>query len=191
MGNDNGLPAANAGISLPKILFVFLKIGTFTFGGGYAILPIIQKEIIHRLKWVDADTFMDALIVTQSLPGSVALSCSIIIGRRLRGTAGGLVAALGIVIPSFLTILLLAALLLPVVKESKFVEAVFYGLRPAVAALVASVAWGLGKEFIKNRFTMIIFVLLLIASLGFCLHPIFILVLGALLGLFFFPKNDL
>ena len=192
MGNnvtedENKLPAGTR-VPLLKILLAFLKIGAFTFGGGYAILPIIRQEIIHHLKWMDAEGFMDILLVTQSLPGSVALSCSIIVGQRLRGTIGGLVAALGIVIPSFLTILFLVAFLLPMVQENVFVQAVFYGLRPAVAALVASAVWELGKEFAGDRLSIIILITLLPVSLMLHLHPVLVLALGALLGLFCFQK---
>lgn len=184
--------SAGGSVSLPRILFTFLKIGAFTFGGGYVILPIIQREIIHRLEWMDTETFMDILIITQSFPGPLALNCSIIVGQRLRGTAGGLIAALGIVMPSFLIILLLAAFLLPVVWNNRFVQAAFYGLRPAVAALVMAVAWNLGKKFAKDRLGLGLLGLLLAVSLIFHPHPVLILVFGALLGLFFYylcPQN--
>jgi len=187
--NENR-PPDNIGASLRKILFTFMKIGAFTFGGGYAILPILQREIVYRLKWVDGGAFMDILIITQSLPGPLALNCSILVGRRLRGTVGGLIAALGIVLPSFLIILLLAAFLLPVVWNNEFVQAIFYGLRPAVVALVAAAACNLGREFVKDRFSLGILVLLLAVSLAFHLHPVLILALGALLGLFLFRKSD-
>jgi chromate transporter len=186
--NENRSPD-NIGASLLEILFTFLKIGTFTFGGGYAILPIIQREIVYRLEWVDEGAFMDILIITQSLPGPLALNCSIIVGRRLRGTLGGLTAALGIVLPSFLIILLLAAFLLPVVWNNEFVQAIFYGLRPAVVALVAAAACDLGRKFVKDRLSLSILVLLLAVSLVFHLQPVLILALGALLGLFFFRKS--
>ncbi len=180
---------AKINVSLPKILLTFLKIGAFTFGGGYVILPMIQREIIHRLQWIDAETFMDILIVTQSLPGPLALNCSIITGQRLRGTIGGLTAALGIVMPSFLTILLLAAFLLPVIWGNLFVQAIFYGLRAAVAALVTAVAWSLGKAFVRNRLGLGLLIILLAVSLILHLHPVLILVLGALLGFLFYRKK--
>lgn len=185
---ENGQPTGR--VSLLVILFTFLKIGAFTFGGGYVILPIIQREIIHRLAWLEMEDFMDILIVTQSLPGPLALNCSIMVGQRLRGTVGGLVAALGIVLPSFLIILLLVAFLLPVVWNNSYVQAAFYGLRPAVAALVSAVALNLGRKFAKDRLSIGLLALLLGAALAFRLHPVLILVLGAFLGLLFCRKKE-
>lgn len=187
---ENG-SANNTGRSLSKILFIFLKIGFFTFGGGYAILPMIQLEIVDRQGWVDSETFLDILVISQSLPGPLALSSSFLVGRRLRGTAGGLISALGIVLPSFATILLLAAFLLPVIWDNVFVRAIFYGLRPAVVALVTAAAWELGKKSIKDRPSLLIFTLLLAISLIFRLHPVLVLALGAALGLIFFGKPKL
>ncbi|NMA91774.1 MAG: chromate transporter [Firmicutes bacterium] len=176
-------------ISFLRLLLTFLKIGAFTFGGGYAILPIIQEEIVHRQKWVDTDDFMDILVITQSLPGPLALNCSLIIGQRLRGTTGGLVAALGIILPSFLIILLLAAFLLPLIRDSRLVQAIFYGLRPAVVALVVTAAWSLGQEFLKDRFALALFLVLVTGSLLFRLHPVLLLALGGLAGLLWSKKG--
>jgi len=142
IARENEAPAGS-GVSLFRILLIFIKIGAFTFGGGYAILPMIQREIIDRHEWADKETFLDILVISQCLPGSLALNSSILVGRRLRGTAGGLVAALGIVLPSYLTILLLAAFLLPRIWDNRYVTAIFYGLRPTVVALVLAAAWDL------------------------------------------------
>ncbi len=177
-------------VPLPRILLLFLKIGAFTFGGGFAILPMIRLEIVDRQGWIDDSTFMDVLVITQSLPGPFALNCSIIVGRRLRGVAGGLIAALGIVLPSFLIILLLAAFFLPLLRHNPYVQAVFYGLRATVVALVGAAAWKLGRAHIRNWQSGTILAALLIPALGSGLHPIAVLALGALLGLVLFRRAD-
>lgn len=179
-------------VTLFRILLTFFKIGAFTFGGGYAILPMIQQEIVDRQNWVDASTFMDALVITQSLPGPFALNCAIIIGRRLRGTAGGLIAALGIVLPSFLIILFLVAFFLPLLRHNPYVQAIFYGVRATVVALVGAAAWKLGRTHMRNWQSRAILVMLLIPAFWFGLHPIAVLAIGALLGLvlFHWPDRD-
>lgn len=182
----NGETSAGVPVPLPLILVSFLKVGAFTFGGGYALLPMIQREIVYRHRWVDSTAFMDVLVVTQSLPGPLALNSAIIIGRRLRGTAGGLTAALGIVLPSFLIILILVAFLLPLVQGNPYVQAVFYGLRAAVVALVAAAAWKLGRELVRDWQSGVILALLLAPGLVLGLHPIIMLAAGGLLGLILF-----
>ncbi len=189
MNRDTTVDIKGPPTSLVKILFVFIKIGAFTFGGGYAILPMIQREIVQRWGWVDSESFMDILVIAQSLPGPFALNCSIIVGRKLWGTRGGLTAALGIVLPSFVIILLLAVFFIPVVRDNRLVQAIFYGLRPAVVALIAAVAWDLGKKILKDGLRLGLFVLLLVFSLVFHPHPLFILALGALLGTLLFYKG--
>ncbi len=177
-------------VSLITIFLIFLKVGAFTFGGGYTMLPVIQREVVHKQKWVDQAIFFDSLIVTQSIPGPLALNNSIIIGQRLRGLRGGLTAALGVITPSILIILAIVALFLPYYQDNVYVQAIFYGLRPAVVALITAAAFNLAREMLRGWASVLLAAVLLAAALLFKVHPIAILVGGGLIGLILFRGRD-
>ena len=117
------------------LFFTFMKIGMFTIGGGYAMLPLIQREVVDR-GWMTKEDFIDLFSVAQSLPGIFAVNISIFVGYRLKKIGGGIVCALGTILPSFVIILLIA-LFFTQVKDNVWVERAFKGLRPAVVALIA------------------------------------------------------
>ena len=117
------------------LFLAFMKIGMFTIGGGYAMLPLIQREVVDR-GWMSKEEFIDIFSVAQSLPGIFAVNISIFVGYRLKKKLGGLVCALGTTMPSFVIILLIA-LCFTQVKDNVWVEKAFKGLRPAVVALIA------------------------------------------------------
>lgn len=117
------------------LFLTFMKIGMFTIGGGYAMLPLIQREVVDR-GWMSKEEFIDIFSVAQSLPGIFAVNISIFVGYRLRKKWGGFICALGTILPSFLIILLIA-LCFTQVKDNVWVEKAFKGLRPAVVALIA------------------------------------------------------
>jgi chromate transporter len=175
--------------SLWSILLTFLKVGAFTFGGGYAILPVIQQEIVVKRKWVSQATFSDILIITQGMPGQLALNSAIQIGVRLRGTAGGLMAALGVTAPSVVILLAIAAYFYPLLRDNVYVQAVFYGLRPAVVALIAAAAIRMGREILHGWSGLILSALLLAVAIISGIHPILVLLLGGLAGLAVFRRK--
>lgn len=176
-------------ISLLTIFLVFLKVGAFTFGGGYAMLPIIQGEVVTRREWVDENRFIDMIVIAQSLPGAIALNSAILIGMRLRGIPGGLLAALGVIIPSVAVILALAAFFLPVFQDNVYLKAIFYGLRPAVVALIAAAVVNLGRNIFDHWRSAALAAALLAAALLLKLHPIAILLAGGAAGLLIFKEK--
>ena len=177
-------------ISLLTIFLVFIKIGAFTFGGGYAILPVIQREVVTARKWVDQSVFVDMLVITQSIPGQLALNSAIQIGILLRGTPGGAIAALAVTIPSVVIILLIAAFFFTVYRELVVVQALFYGLRPAVVALIAAAAVNLARGgVIRGWPSTVLAAALLAVALLFQVHPIGILLAGGIAGLILFRKK--
>lgn len=169
--------------SLLSILLTFLKVGAFTFGGGYAILPVIQQEVVKNRKWVTQADFSDILIVTQGMPGQLALNSAIQIGIRLRGTVGGLVAALGVTAPSVIILLAIAAYFYPLLRDNVYVQAIFYGLRPAVVALIAAAAVKMGREILHGWSGIILCATLLAFAIISGIHPILVLIIGGLAGL--------
>ncbi len=123
----------------------FFRIGMFTLGGGYAMIPIIQNEIVEKRKWMSEDEFLDVLAIAQSCPGVFAINISIFIGYKLRKIKGAVCTCLGTALPSFLIILLIA-MFFHSFKDNRIVEAIFRGIRPAVVALIAVPTFNLAKS---------------------------------------------
>lgn len=117
-----------------QLFLTFVKIGTFTIGGGYAMLPLIQREVVER-HWLTKEEFIDIFAVTQSLPGIFAVNIAIFVGFRLKKRLGALCCALGTILPSFLIVLAIA-LFFTHARENIWIERAFKGLRPAVVALI-------------------------------------------------------
>lgn len=175
--------------SLLGILLTFFKVGAFTFGGGYAILPVIRQEVVERKRWVSEAAFSDILIITQGMPGQLALNSSIQIGIRLRGTAGGIIAALGITAPSVLILVAIAAYFYPLLSDNIYVQAVFYGLRPAVVALIAAAAIKMGREILQGWAGVTLCAVLLVIAIWTGIHPILILLIGGLAGIIIYRRK--
>ena len=127
-----------------RIFVSFFKIGLFTVGGGYAMLPLIRAEVVVKKRWMTDKDFVDMLGLAQSVPGPVALNTAVFVGKTAGGFRGVNAAVSGIVLPSFLIILMIAVAFSDF-KGSSGVEAVFKGIRPAVVALIAAPLWSLGK----------------------------------------------
>lgn len=120
-----------------QLFLTYLKIGTFTIGGGYAMLPLIQREVVERKGWIDEEEFLNMIALAQAAPGLIAVNSAIFIGWRVGGWKGVCGAVLGAVLPSFFIILAIA-MIFSEWKEQPAVEAVFKGVRPAVVALIAA-----------------------------------------------------
>lgn len=159
----------------------FFKIGLFTIGGGYAMIPLIEAEIIEKKKWVSHDEFVDLMAIAQSCPGIFAVNIAIFIGYRLRRVKGALVCCLGTALPSFIIILLIA-LFFHQFKDNQMVAAAFRGIRPAVVALIAVPTYNLAKKAKLNRYTFWIPIVsaLLIWLLG--VSPILIILIAGVGG---------
>ena len=153
----------------------FVKIGAFTLGGGYAMIPIIEAEVVDRHKWIDKDEFLDLIAIAQSCPGVFAVNISIFIGYKLRGVRGAICTAMGASLPSFFIILLIA-MFFHRFMEVPWIAAMFNGIRPAVVALIAVPTFNLAKSAdisLVNCWIPIISALL-IWAIG--VNPIFIII---------------
>ena len=159
----------------------FFKIGMFTLGGGYAMIPIIEEEVVNRHRWVDKEEMLDLIAIAQSCPGVFAINISIFVGYKLRKVRGAIATALGTALPSFLIILAIA-MFFHQFEDNRYIAAMFRGIRPAVVALIAVPTFNLGKSAQLNRFTMWIPVVsaLLIWLLG--VSPIWIIIAAGLGG---------
>lgn len=122
---------------LRNLFLTFAKIGAFTFGGGWAMISIIEREIVDKHHWISKSEFLDLLAVAQSLPGILAVNISVVVGDKLRGLKGALAAAAGTIMPSFVIILLIAMFLTPeTITGNPTLTAIFKGIRPVVVALI-------------------------------------------------------
>jgi len=165
-----------------KLLFLtFFRIGLFTLGGGYAMIPLIEAEVVDKRKWIDKDMFLDLIAVAQSCPGVFAINLSIFIGYRLRGITGAAVTTLGTAMPSLLIILAIA-MFFQNFQDVPWVAAAFAGIRPAVVALIAVPTWNMAKSAGINLMNCWIPVVsaMLIWLLG--VNPIYIILAAGLGG---------
>jgi len=164
-----------------ELFMVFFKIGAFTIGGGYAMVPLIQEEICSRKKWSSDEEFLDIIAIAQSLPGVLAVNTASILGYKLFGIPGVLAAVLGAVLPSFVIILVIAVFFAQFAKY-KATELIFRGVRPAVASLMAFAVIKLGKKVGISGFN-IAMGLLATVLLIFKLHPIIIITASGIIGI--------
>ena len=165
-----------------KLFTTFFKIGATTFGGGYAMLPIIKREVVETHGWLSEEEFVDMLAVAQSSPGAVAVNSAIFIGCKLQGYPGALASMLGSILPSFVVILTIA-IFFAHYTEVPMVAAAFNGIRPAVAALIAAAVFKIGKPILKNHVKVILAIFFLTLSTFFNVHPMAVIVLGAGIGI--------
>jgi len=166
--------------SLPQLFWSFFKIGLFTFGGGYAMIPLIQREVIDRTGWIRREEFLDLLTLAQSVPGPIAVNTSVFVGYKLHGLRGAAAALLGTVLPSF-AIILAIAVFFAGIRHNPVVDAAFKGMRPAVVALIVVPVFSLARGMHWTMFGVIAVAALAVWGLG--LSPIWVLVTAALLGI--------
>ena len=159
----------------------FFKIGLFTIGGGYAMVPLIEEEVVNKKKWLSQEDFIDLLAVSQSVPGVFAVNFSIFIGYKLKRFPGALSLALGAILPSFLIILAIA-LFFHQFKEYEAVENIFKGIRPAVVALIAAPTFSMAKSAKISKYNVWIPVVsaLLLWLMG--VSPVYIIAIAGLGG---------
>lgn len=166
-----------------QLFFTFFKIGAFTFGGGWAMISIIEREIVDKHHWIEKSEFLDLLAVAQSLPGILAVNIATAVGDRLRGSRGSAIAALGTILPSFILILLIAIFLTPdMIKNNHTISSIFMGIRPAVVALIIAPVITSAKAA-NIRLTTVwipaLTALMISLDLGFISNPILYIILGA------------
>ena len=169
-----------------QMIMTFFKIGAFTLGGGYAMIPIIEAEVVERHKWLSREEFADIIAVAQSCPGALAINMSVFIGYRLRRLPGAVCTCLATALPSFLIILLIA-LFFHRFQDVPWVAAMFRGIRPAVVALIAVPTFNLAKNAKIGMSNCWIPVVSTIAIWALHVNPVFI-ILAAIIGGYLYGK---
>ncbi len=164
------------------LLGVFLKIGAFTFGGGYAMIPLIEREVVEKKKWITADDMLDIIAIAESTPGPIAINSATFVGYKTCGVFGAMAATLGVVLPSFVIISVIAAILTQF-QDLEAVRFAFNGIRAGVLALILKALWSMYKKCPKSPVAYILMAGSFIAAAFTPVDVIYIIITCAVIGL--------
>ncbi len=169
--------------NLFNMFITFFKIGAFTFGGGYAMIPLIEAEVVTKNNWLSKEEFLDIIVISQSFPGALAINSCTFIGYKICGTLGAILGLLGVALPSFIIILIIASIFSKF-RNMYLVELIFKGINAAVPLLILVGVNSLAKVLDKTTTNIIIVIVTVILSLFLDLNPIYIIILSAAYGIF-------
>ena len=168
-----------------NLFLEFMKIGAFTFGGGYAMIPLIEKEIVNKYQWLTMKQFTDLIAIAEMTPGPMAVNSATLVGYKVAKFWGAVVSTLGVVLPSFLIIWAIASVFSQF-QNNPIVQAAFKGLRPAVLGLIIVAAISISKTSILSEYKSILIVIGTVLALTiFKIHPILVLIISAITGIVF------
>ena len=160
----------------------FAKVGLFTFGGGYAMLPMLQREIVERRSWATEEELMDYFAISQCTPGTIAVNTATFIGQKRRGVLGGIAATLGVVFPSVVIIVIVAAFIANF-AELPLVQNAFAGVRACVCILILNAVVKLWKKSVTGVVTFCIFLVVFLCAVFTDLSPVLFVLLAAAAGI--------
>ena len=156
--------------------------GVMTFGGGYAMLPILQREVVQKKNWATDEEIMDYFAIGQCTPGIIAVNTATMIGQKQGGTVGGVIATLGLIFPSFLIITLLAGVI-ETFSHMAVVQKAFAGIRICVCVLILNAVLKLFKKAIVDKATLVIFIAVTLLAYFTSFNPVFFVIIAAALGI--------
>ena len=165
-----------------KIFATFFKIGGFTFGGGYAMIPLIQKEAVEKNKWVTDDDILEIIAIAESTPGPIAINSATFVGYRACGVLGSFFATLGVVLPSFLVILVISFVLRQF-QELRAIQYAFQGIRAGVLALLFKALWGMYKKTPKGWVSYVVMAGAFLATAFLNVNVLYVIIGCAVFGL--------
>lgn len=172
-----------------EMFLTFFKIGAFTLGGGYAMVPLIEKEVVENKNWLKKDEFIDMLTLAQSSPGPIAVNVAVFIGYKVEGIIGALFTVLGSILPSFLIILGIASVFTNFQKQP-LVQKAFLGIRPAIVSLIAVPVINMIKQSKSPKTYIPIVILISFLVCVLKITPIIIIVVSAIVGILFFKYKE-
>lgn len=164
---------------LLDLFFTFFKLGCFSFGGGYAMISLIEHEVVEKKKWLEREKIIDVFAVSQSIPGAIAMNAAALVGYSISGIKGAVTALLGNITPSVI-IVLAFSILVSKISTYSIVQNAFQGIRPAIIALIAYAGYKLGRTSVVDTVCVILVICAFIAT--FYLHPIIVIIFGAIAG---------
>ena len=172
----------NRGKALWQLFSTFFRIGAFTFGGGYAMIPLIQRETVENRKWVTDDDILEIIAIAESTPGPIAINSATFVGYRTCGVLGAACATLGVVLPSFVIILLIS-FVLEQFQELKAIQYAFNGIRAGVLALLFKALWGMYKKSPKGWAAYVVIGAAFVLSAFLKINVLFVIIFCAVFGL--------
>lgn len=164
------------------LFLTFLKIGAFTFGGGYAMIPMIQREIVGKKHWMKDSDILDIVAIAESTPGPIAVNSATFVGYHVAGFFGALCATLGVVLPSFVIIYAIS-FILPAFESNIYVKYAFYGIRAGVLALILNACISMYRQSPKHVISYVIMLMAFVSVAFFHINAIYIIILCAIIGL--------
>ena len=167
---------------LASLFLTFAKVGVMTFGGGYAMLPILQREIVENKGWATDEELTDYFAIAQCTPGVIAVNTATFVGQKQAGVAGGIIATLGVVFPSLIIIMILAGAI-SVVSHLAWVKNAFAGINVCVGILILNAVVKLLKKAVIDKVTFAVFLVVAVGSLLTDLSPVIFVVAAALAGI--------
>ena len=167
---------------LADLFLTFAKVGVMTFGGGYAMLPILQRELVENKHWAAEEELADYFAIGQCTPGVIAVNTATFVGQKLRGIAGGIIATLGVVFPSLVIISLLAGVI-SAFSHLQWVQHAFGGIRICVCILICNAVVKLYKKAVVDKLTLALFLVIALGSYFLPVSPVVFVVLSALVGI--------
>lgn len=168
-----------------KLFLEFFKIGLFTFGGGLSMIPLIQKTVVEKNKWITDEEMVDMIAISESTPGPIAVNCATFIGYKVGKIWGGILATLGVVLPSFIIICIIS------IFYEKFIQVevikwAFLGIKAGVAALILNAGIKIFKKSEHNLFSIAIMLLAIEIALFTSIHTVFVIIFGLVVGVIFY-----
>jgi chromate transporter len=165
-----------------RLFLTFFKIGAFSFGGGYAMLTMIQEEVVQINQWLELDEFVDIVAVAEMTPGPIAINCATFLGYKVGGFWGAVLGTFGVILPSFIVVMILSTVFLKF-QKSKYVQNAFKGIRPASIGLIAVAAYTFRAKAVVDVKTLIIAVLVFVLSYFKKVNPMYLILISGALGI--------
>jgi chromate transporter len=167
---------------LIQIYVIFFKIGAFTFGGGYAMIPFIKREFTEVRKHITEEEMTDIIVISQSMPGAVSINAATAIGFRIAGVKGAIISTIGIVTPSLLIIIIIASFFINI-QNNEFATRALYGIRSGIIAIIFMAFIDIFKKGVKNKLQYFIFSIVVIASLVLNIFPPYLIIFGGIFSI--------
>lgn len=165
-----------------ELFTMFFRIGALTFGGGYAMIPVIQREVVEKKGWFDDEEIIDCFAISQFTPGAITVNTATFVGYKKKGIIGGIIATLGAISPSLILITLLTTFFINF-QDNEMVRHAFEGIKIGVAALIINVARRMSKHIIKDKLSLVVFAVAFVFIAFTDFSPIIIITASALLGI--------
>lgn len=169
-------------VSLWDIFITFFKVGAFTFGGGYAMISILEEELVSRKRWITSQDMLDMVVIAESTPGVIAVNTATSVGYRLRGVSGAIIATLGVVLPSFVIVSVLSYVL-QAFKDNVWYKSAFTGIQACVTVLVLKAFVRMSKQLDKNLFSYLVLAIAFVVATFTDFDVIYLIIIGGVVGI--------